>query len=272
MRITALFMTIDVLIAASALPRIEAELLVATAMKQNRTWVFAHGDVSVPSDVQNSIENCFARRRAGEPVAYIIGEREFFGRTFGVTPAVLIPRPATEQLVERALEYLAHPHDTCTPADAGISIVSKVLRPGLHPAVVVDCGTGSGCIAITLALECGELQIIATDSSSAALEVARQNAERHGVADRIDVRQGDGLAPVTDLQQPFLLVANPPYIPAGAVLERQVAEHEPAMALYAGDDGGDIIRMLVKQARECPQCVGMLCECQTNQAIWLTSA
>ncbi len=265
-------MTIDALIAASALPRIEAELLVATAMKQNRTWVFAHGDVSVPSDVQNIIENCFARRRVGEPVAYIIGEREFFGRTFGVTPAVLIPRPATEQLVERALEYLAHPHDTCTPADAGISIVSKVLRPGLHPAVVVDCGTGSGCIAITLALECGELQIIATDNSSAALEVARQNAERHGVADRIDVRQGDGLAPVTDLQQPFLLVTNPPYIPAGAVLERQVADFEPAQALFAGKDGADVLRKFLVQAQIHPFCAGCVFECQTNQTIWLTAA
>ncbi|OIO52985.1 protein-(glutamine-N5) methyltransferase, release factor-specific [Candidatus Peregrinibacteria bacterium CG1_02_54_53] len=265
-------MTIDAFIRACGLPQAEAEILVARALGKDRTWLFAYGDTDVSSRDEKRILDWCERRRKGEPVDYIIGEREFYGRTFSVTPAVLIPRPATERLIEGALQYLDSPHDSCIAADVGISIVSKVFRAGLHPSVIVDCGTGSGCIGITLALERPSLHVVATDISASALVVARQNAERLDVADRIDFRSGNGLTPAADLQEPFLLVTNPPYIPEGTVLEHQVAAFEPASALFAGRDGTDVLRKLLTQARDHPQCVGMLCECQTNQANWLTAA
>jgi release factor glutamine methyltransferase len=171
-------------------------------------------------------QELIARRAAREPVAYIVGEREFHGRSFAVTPDVLIPRPETELVLEAALES--------TRGRAGIRMV--------------DVGAGSGCLAIGFALERTDARVIATDSSDAALAVARRNARRYGVDDRIEWRRGDLLAGV---HGPFdLIVSNPPYVAERdrAGLQPEVERHEPAAALFGGADGLDVIRRLVPAA------------------------
>lgn len=171
------------------------------------------------------------RRAAHEPVAYIIGVREFYGRPFRVTPAVLIPRPETELAIEEALAMLSAP--------------GQEMPAG---AAAVDVGTGSGCLAITLALEHPGLRLVAADTSPAALTIAQENAQAHGVADRITFVHG-ALIPPQPAPVP-LIVANPPYVADvdRPSLPRGVIEFEPASALFAGPDGLDVIRELIPAA------------------------
>ena len=166
------------------------------------------------------------RRAAHEPFAYIVGHEEFWGLQFEVTPAVLIPRPETELLVELALAEI--------PREASLKIA--------------DVCTGSGCVAVSIAHGRAAVAIVAADASEPALEVARRNATRHMVADRIGFRRTDLLE---GLDGPFdLIVANPPYVAERdrPTLQPEVVDHEPALALFAGDDGLDVIRRLLPQA------------------------
>ena len=167
------------------------------------------------------------RRLAGEPIQYIIGETEFYGLPFRVTREVLIPRPETEHLVEKALE----------------------LAVEFQPPRIVDVGAGSGAIAVALACKLSQAAVTATDLSSPALAIARQNAERNGVSSRIRFLRGDLLAPVKE-EQFEIVVSNPPYVPAGdrAGLAVEVREYEPALALFAGGDGLDVFRRLIPAA------------------------
>ena len=172
----------------------------------------------------DQFDRLVARRTTGEPVAYLLGEREFYGRTFRVSDAVLIPRPETELLVDRAMAWLR---------DRG-------------PAQVVDVGTGSGCIAVTLALECPQIEMQATDVSAAALALAQENATRLGA--RVRWHHTNLLDQV---EAPLdLIVSNPPYVPEGdrAELMRDVRDFEPAAALFGGGDGLDVIRQLIPLA------------------------
>jgi release factor glutamine methyltransferase len=167
------------------------------------------------------------RRLAGEPIQYIIGETEFYGLPFHVTRDVLIPRPETEHLIEKALELAAH-----------------FVAPR-----IVDVGAGSGAIAVALACKLPHAAVTAIDLSSPALAIAGQNAERNGVSGRIRFLRGDLLAPVKE--EPFeIVVSNPPYVPAGdrASLAVEVREYEPALALFAGGDGLDVCRRLFPAA------------------------
>jgi release factor glutamine methyltransferase len=166
------------------------------------------------------------RRCRREPVAYILGEREFWGLPFEVTPDVLIPRPETELIVEEAL---------------------ALFPAGHSPSVIVDTGTGSGCLAVALALEFPDARVIATDISEAALAVARRNAARHG-AGRIDFRAGDLLEPVNEPAD--LIVSNPPYVASGDApgLVPEVREHEPHLALFGGPDGLSLFERLFPAA------------------------
>ncbi|HWB17096.1 MAG TPA: peptide chain release factor N(5)-glutamine methyltransferase [Vicinamibacterales bacterium] len=197
-------------------------------------WIAGQRD---PADaVFSSALTAWTKRRAAhEPVAYITGTREFYGRPFRVTPAVLIPRPETEGVVEEALRLAR--------ADADGRAIDAHLR-------VVDVGTGSGCLAITLALERPDAQVTATDVSPDALIVAADNAKRLG-ATRIDFRRANLL---DGLPGPFdLIVSNPPYIAIAdrASLPADVRDYEPAAALFGGDDGLDVVRGLVAQASTC---------------------
>jgi release factor glutamine methyltransferase len=201
------------------------------------TWL-SRSNEDAPADFAAGFEPLVARRAAREPIAYIFGEREFYGRTFEVGPAVLVPRPETELLIEEALHCLRRIERL--PDPSGVTIP--------EPVRVLDVGTGSGCIAITLGLEAPAIRLAATDTSTAALHIARANAIRLGADDRIDFQIADlvdGIPGVFDV-----IVSNPPYVPDTdrASLPPEVRDHEPGGALYAGPDGLDVIRRLVPSA------------------------
>ncbi len=161
-----------------------AELLLMHALGRDRAWLYAHPEEPLDAPAAEKYFALIARRAAGEPTQYLTGKQEFWGLEFEVTPAVLIPRPETEHVIEVALERLGA---------RGIKINMKTGEPS-PPLRIADVGTGSGCIAVALAHELPHAEIFATDISSAALEVARRNALRHGVADRIHFTECDLLA------------------------------------------------------------------------------
>ena len=206
--------------------RADAELLLLHVMHKPRSWLFTHADDALDMDVQTAYEALLGRREAGEPVAYITGRRGFWTLELEVTPATLIPRPETELLVELALQR---------------------LRPDFGGRVA-DLGTGSGAIALAIARERPHAQVVATDASKAALEVARRNARRHAIGN-VDFVHGDWLLPLAG--KCFeLIVSNPPYIEAADPhLARGDLRFEPASALASGSDGLDDIRRIVDSAR-----------------------
>jgi len=203
-------------------PRLDAELLVAEALETDRVGLYLDLHRPLVDGERSSIRPLVARRREREPVAYILGHRDFYGRRFRVTSDVLIPRPDTETLVDHALD--------CIPND--------------QPCRVLDIGTGSGAIAVTIAAERPLAAVTATDISQAALNVAAHNAERLGVLDRIRFERANLLGGTEEYD---LVVSNPPYIARSemASLQAEVREHEPSGALEAGEDGLDIIRALL---------------------------
>ncbi|MFW2389399.1 MAG: peptide chain release factor N(5)-glutamine methyltransferase [Polyangiales bacterium] len=206
-------------------PRLDAELLVAKALGIDRVGLYLDLNRPLVDGERGAIRPLIARRREREPVSYILGYRDFYGRRFTVSPDVLIPRPDTETLIEHALE--------CIPEDS--------------PCRVLDVGTGSGAIAITLAAERPLATVTASDNSRDALAVAAGNAERLGVAERIVFDEANLLneGGVFDV-----IVSNPPYIRRAEMetLQSEVRDHEPLGALEAGDDGLDVIRALLAAA------------------------
>ena len=208
--------------------RRDAESLLLHLIGRNKAWLIAHGDENFDGGLAPRFAELVERRFAGEPMQYIIGETEFYGLPFRVTPDVLIPRPETEHLVEKVLD----------------------LAVGFEQPRIVDVGTGSGAIAISLASKLARAAITAIDLSPAAIAVASENAHRNGVAARIRFLQGDLLAPVA-AEKFEIVVSNPPYVPATehATLAAEVREYEPALALFAGEDGLSIYRRLIPQAR-----------------------
>jgi release factor glutamine methyltransferase len=205
--------------------RQDAETLLLHLLVKNTAWLMAHGDEMLPDDLSLSYSELLERRYQGEPIQYITSVTEFYGLPFRVTPDVLIPRPETEHLVEKVLELAAN----------------------FAAPRIVDVGTGSGCIAITLAHKLPHVAVTAIDLSAAALAVAKENAKRNGVALRF--LEGDLLAPVAEEKFDFV-VSNPPYVPAAdrATLSVEVREYEPVLALFAGDDGLEVYRRLIPAA------------------------
>jgi release factor glutamine methyltransferase len=207
---------------------LDADLLARETLACDRASWLARQLDPVPAGFESSFESLVARRAVREPVAYIRGTQEFYGRDFRVSSAVLIPRPETELLIDEALLLL--------PALA----YSRRLT-------VIDIGTGSGCVAITLALEFPDARYIATDVSAGALALARDNAERLGALDRIEFIGG---AYYADRPGPFnLVVTNPPYVAERdrAGLQPEVVDHEPGIALFGGDDGLRDVREILRQ-------------------------
>jgi release factor glutamine methyltransferase len=205
--------------------RRDAELLLRHVTGHDRAFLLTSPDAELTPEQWILYEQWLKRRARHEPIQYILGEQEFYGLAFRVTPDVLIPRPETEHLVEAALHRLAH--------DA--------------PIRIADVGTGSGAIAIALAHELPHAAITALDSSRPALEIARQNAKRHRLADRIRFLESDLLAAV-DGEKFDAIVSNPPYIAESETLEEQVRDYEPKNALYAGPSGLEVYRRLIPQA------------------------
>lgn len=204
-------------------PLLEARVILGNTLQKDRTWLIVHGQEVLSDSERMRAEDDLSQRLNHVPLAYLAGEREFYGRTFKVTPATLIPRADTETLVEAALE---------------------VLPEG---AKVLDLGTGTGCIAITLKLERPDLHLIASDISKEALEIAGQNAERLGA--EVNFQPSDGFKSLKGLEF-YHLVSNPPYVEIGADLASEVRNHEPAQALFAGEDGLDFYRRLASEAPE----------------------
>ncbi len=220
----------EAIVAAGIRPQdaaLDAEVLARKVLVCDRAGYVVRLRDEEPADFADPYRTLVDRRCRREPVAYILGEREFWGRPFEVTRDVLIPRPETELIVEEAIELF--------PA-------------GRAPRIIVDVGTGSGCLAVALALEFPEARVIATDISAAALDVARRNADNNGVAGRIDFRRGDLLEPVTE--DADLIVSNPPYVASGDApgLVPEVREHEPHVALFAGTDGLSLYARLFPSA------------------------
>lgn len=208
----------------SSMPELDARLLLEFVLQANHAFLLAHGEELLSAVQVAQYEQLLERAAQGEPIPYIVGEVDFFGLAFVVTPAVLIPRPETEQLVELALAW--------------------ARAAGAHE--IVDVGTGSGCIAISLAVNLPQTAVIATDRSAAALAVARENAAR--LAPRVRFAEGHLLDPLSGPVD--LIVANLPYIAAGewSVVADGVKSHEPMLALDGGADGLDLIRNLLQQA------------------------
>jgi release factor glutamine methyltransferase len=204
---------------------IDAPLLLMHVLGVDRAALLTHPERELTPEQATSFCALIEQRAAGVPVPYLTGSRAFYDLDFAVTPDVLIPRPETEHLIESALQW-----------------ARRDVR-------LVDVGTGSGAIAVTLAVHLPEARVWAVDVSAAALEVARQNAIRHGAAERITFVQGDLLEPLIAADQPIdLVVANLPYIASDELKVLPVALHEPLLALDGGADGLDLIRRLLDQA------------------------
>ena len=258
-------MRIEDLLRHPGLPTVEIEVLAAALFARERTWVLAHPETQLSQAQVEQWTTWMERRERGEPTAYIVGEREFYGRSFSVDRRVLIPRPATEGLIDIARAWLKKPTDSVTTIDAGIVAMAKTLHEGKSVRTVLDIGTGSGCIAITMACVDATLSVIATDLSEDALSVARHNARRHDVESTVTFALGPLLEPIANLREPFLLLSNPPYVPSHRSLPKDVAQFEPTMAIRAGDDGLDVLRPLLLAALEHPACQGFVIECEETQ-------
>jgi release factor glutamine methyltransferase len=216
--------------------RRDAEALLLYALRQNAphtnpAWLLAHGDEALAPDTASVFRALIIRRRTGQPIQHITSETEFYGLAFHVNRDVLIPRPETEHLVEKAIA------------------LATDFKHSRIPPRIVDVGAGSGAIAVALAYKLPAAEIYATEISAPALAVARQNAERNGVAGRIHFLEGDLLAPVAG-ELFDIVVSNPPYVPEGDrdTLSVEVRDYEPAQAFFAGSDGLEVYRRLIPAA------------------------
>jgi release factor glutamine methyltransferase len=215
----------------------DAELLLLHQLGISLAQLLAHPDRELTEEEERFYRQSIRRRAATEPIQYITGQQEFYGIDFRVSPAVLIPRPETEHLVEAVLQQLSHD----------------------EPLQILDVGTGSGILAITLGLHLSHAHITAVDISADAIHVARQNAAAHHVVQRIDFIESDLLAAVPSGLFDAI-VSNPPYIPTSdrPTLHPEVRDHEPSTALFAGLDGLDIYRRLIPQAFDALKPNGLL--------------
>ena len=209
-------------------PRLDAEVMLAHVLDWQRVQLYTHYEELVGDRARGAFRDLVRRRSEGAPVAYLVGRKEFYSLPLEVSPHVLIPRPESEFVV---VEFLELARSTSEPR-------------------AVDVGTGSGCLAIACTHQHRSARFIAVDLSAEALAVARANAQRHGVSDRIDLRLGNLLEPVAG-EPPFdFIVSNPPYIPTEqiATLEPGVRDYEPPIALDGGHDGLSVVSILIEQA------------------------
>jgi release factor glutamine methyltransferase len=231
-------------------PRMNAELLLMFTLDCDRAYLYAHTERQLTQDEQGRYDAALAERTRGVPAQYITGHQEFWGMDLIVTPAVLIPRPETEHVIETVLELQSSDRRNRTSVPRTTSVRSEVRSLKSHvPLRVVDVGTGSGCIALALAKELPGAEIHATDLSTEALEVARANAARHGLAHLVQYHQTDlleGLGCDFDF-----VVSNPPYVGESEEdqVQLDVRKFEPRNAVFAGHTGLEVIERLIPQAR-----------------------
>lgn len=216
-------------------PRLDAEVLLAQARGCKRIELYTSFDAEPSDEVKASFKDMVRRRAEGTPVAYLVGHKEFYSLDFEVTDATLIPRPETEHLVVKALDLAAEMH-----------------KQHERPLRIVDVGTGTGCIAISVVKHFEAAELVAVDVSVEALKVAQRNALAHAVAERIHFLESDLLSAVEG-EQPFdLILSNPPYVSEAeyAELPTTVREYEPQSALVGGQAGHELIGQLIAQAEQ----------------------
>jgi release factor glutamine methyltransferase len=214
--------------------RLDAEVLLSHSIRKDRVWLITHRDDVLDDEKRRDFDEAIRRRTKREPLQHIIGNQEFWGLEFKVTPDVLIPRPETEFIIEAAL---------------------AIVQDRNRPVRIIDLCTGSGCIAVSLAKELTAAHVIATDASEKSLAVARENARNHSVADRIRFLEGDLFEPLEELDirgQIDIIVSNPPYVRESDLpaLQSEVKDYEPLMALIAGPEGTEIAQRIIKHATE----------------------
>jgi release factor glutamine methyltransferase len=250
--------------------RLDAELLVGEALGMDRLGLYMNMDRPMDAGERERARSLVMRRGRLEPVAYILGRREFYGHDFEVTAATLVPRPETEFLVDSALEFLGamdrlavggdqrDPDEAAAEARedaaqflvAGVESPARALVAPVQSRRVLEVGAGSGCVAVSLALGRPCLEVVATELSEEAAEVARRNAERHGVGNRVTIRVQSDLQGLEALGPFDGLVSNPPYVAERdrAGLSVDVRDWEPETALFSGHDGLNCIRWLLSAA------------------------
>jgi release factor glutamine methyltransferase len=221
-------------------PRLNAETLLMFVLERDRTYLYAHPERELSREEEARYRQAIEERRQGRPSQYITGHQEFWGLDLIVSPAVLIPRPETEHVVETVLE-LAGEHRR-------------------RPLRIADVGTGSGCIALALASELSGAEILAVDISAPALEIARANAARLNFAGRVSFQQSDLLSAASQDGRYDFVVCNPPYVSENEPekVQRQVREFEPGIAVFAGQSGLEIYQRLIPQAKKFLQPRGWL--------------
>jgi release factor glutamine methyltransferase len=231
-------------------PRREARLLLSTVLGWNEAKVMSRGEATVPPPAASRFTQLLDRRLTGEPIAYLLGEKEFFGRSFFVDSRVLVPRPETEHLIEAVLEKF----DTSAPR-------------------VLDLGTGSGCIAVTIAAEVPGARVVAVDNSIGALAIARRNIALHSVGDRVSIISSD-LATALEVASFDLVVSNPPYVDPDddRLVTREVVDFEPSTALFAADSGEAIVRRMLTDLARLDSGTPLCFEMGAGQAPSLTRA
>jgi len=212
-------------------PALDASVLLAHIINKPRTWVMAHPELTISTEQQKQLDDSLAQLEGGKPFPYVLGHWEFFGLDFDITPDVLIPRPETELLVEKAIAW---------------------LQKFPTKRIIADIGTGSGAIAISIAVNVTDANIFATDISPKALQVAKQNAIKHGVNNKIEFIECDLLPDQSQIANRKssinLFCANLPYIPTRTLYNLPIYEREPTIALDGGQDGLDLLRRLMKLA------------------------
>lgn len=223
---------------SSDAPMLDAQRILLHALEKNdASYLLAHGEEPIPEQEVQNILYMTEKRKTGMPLAYIIGHADFYGRTFLITTDVLVPRPDTEALIDKALDYI------------------QLTFSNTKEITIADICTGSGIIAITLALELPHARFIATDISDSALKIAKQNAEKHNVLDRIEFLQGDMLSPIQN-KKIDLIASNPPYIPSKQLTTSDSTQDtrgllfEPHIALNGGEDGLKFVNQITKFSQE----------------------
>lgn len=211
-------------------PRLQTELLLAHVLRLPRMKLYLDFNRQITNAEADALRELVKRRGQREPLQHILGSTSFCGLEISVNRHVLVPRPETELLAEAGWEFLSTIHP--------------------QPSTALDLGTGSGCIAVALAVNCPDARVVATDVSPEALEVAKQNAARHGVSERVEFRCEDGFAALLAGTRFDLIVSNPPYIPSGEIesLQPEVRDFDPRLALDGGLDGLDSYRFIAGQA------------------------
>jgi release factor glutamine methyltransferase len=240
-------------------PRLNAELLLMFAIRCDRAYLYGHPEHELTAEEESIYENALAQRLKGIPAQYITGHQEFWGMDLIVSPAVLIPRPETEHVIEEVLARVSTGRVGRTLLSDQSLSNSSIQKMSAEGPRIVDVGTGSGSIALALAKELPQAEIHATEISSAALEIARANAARHQLESRIQFHETDLLAGIEKNAYDFV-VSNPPYVGESEQdqVQMEVRKFEPRNAVFAGPTGLEVIERLILQARDALKSGGWL--------------